>query len=128
MSHAQRIRDACERNIRILSSRPRRGHLTGATRAQVDTGLRCTVTEDPSRITTDLPAKAGGEDTGPTPGMLDRGALASCLAIGIVMWVARLRVSLGSHQMARQVGLQVLADSLRTQRRFRLTDGHAGYQ
>ena len=39
-----------------------------------------------------MPAKAGGDDTAPTPGVLGRGALASCLTMGIAIWAARLGV------------------------------------
>ena len=39
-----------------------------------------------------MPAKVGGDETAPTPGALGRGALASCLTIGIAIWAARLGV------------------------------------
>ncbi len=35
---------------------------------------------------------AGGTSVGPSPGVLGRGALGSCLAIGCAMWAARLGV------------------------------------
>jgi uncharacterized OsmC-like protein len=38
--------------------------------------------------------KYGGTGSGPNPGVLGRGALASCLAIGYGMWAARLGVPL----------------------------------
>ena len=35
---------------------------------------------------------SGGTNAGPTPGVLGRGALGSCLAVGYGMWAARLGV------------------------------------
>ena len=86
------IRQIVERNIELLALKPSRGHLTRATRARLADGLRCEIEEGPWKLTADMPAKAGGEDTAPTPGMLGRGALASCLTIGIAIWAARLGV------------------------------------
>ena len=86
------IRQIVERNIELLALKPARGHLTRATRARLVDGLRCEIEEGPWKLTADMPAKAGGEDTAPTPGMLGRGALASCLTIGIAIWAARLGV------------------------------------
>jgi uncharacterized OsmC-like protein len=39
-----------------------------------------------------MPAKVGGGETAPTPGVLGRAALAGCLTIGIAAWAARLGV------------------------------------
>ena len=88
----QEIREVVERNIELLALRPRRGHLTQATKARLVSGLRCEIEEGPWRFATDLPAKAAGDDTAPTPGALGRGALASCVAMGIAIWAARLNV------------------------------------
>jgi uncharacterized OsmC-like protein len=41
-----------------------------------------------------MPLKVGGEETAPTPGTLGRGALASCLVVGISMWAARLGIAI----------------------------------
>lgn len=90
------IRAIVERNIQVLAHRPSRGHLTCATRARLVDGLRCEIEEGPWRLAADMPAKAGGTDSAPTPGMLGRGALASCLAIGVATWAARLGVPLDS--------------------------------
>ena len=92
MNNTQKIRDISERNVRLLTLKPERGHLTGATRARIQDGLRCEISEGTWTLATDMPAKAGGEDSAPTPGMLGRGALASCLAIGITHHPNRGRV------------------------------------
>lgn len=96
MADPAKIREISERNVRLLTCKPDRGHLTVATKARIDDGLRCVIEEGPWTLTADLPAKAGGEDSAPTPGMLGRGALASCLAIGITMWAARRGVPVDS--------------------------------
>jgi uncharacterized OsmC-like protein len=86
------IRAIVERNIELLALKPARGHLTRATRARLASGLRCEIEEGPWKFAADMPAKAGGDDTAPTPGALGRGALASCLTMGIAIWAARLGV------------------------------------
>lgn len=89
-----RIREAAERNAKLLALKPDKGHLTGVTKATIERGLCCVIEEGPWKLRADMPAKAGGGETAPTPGMLGRGALASCLAIGITVWAARLEIPL----------------------------------
>ena len=102
MTDTARIRETLERNVRLLTARPQRGRLTGVTRARVEDGVRCTLSDGPWSLAVDLPAKAGGEDSAPPPGMLGRGALASCLAMGITMWAARLGVPLDAVEVEVQ--------------------------
>jgi uncharacterized OsmC-like protein len=96
------IRQIVERNIELLALKPSRGHLTRATRARLVTGLRCEIEEGPWKLVVDMPGKAGGEDTAPTPGMLGRGALAGCLTIGIAVWAVRLGVPVDAVQVEVQ--------------------------
>ncbi len=86
------IRKIVERNIELLALKPTKGHLTRTTRCRLVDGLRCEIEEGPWKLVADMPAKVGGDETAPTPGMLGRGALASCLVIGIAAWSARLGV------------------------------------
>ena len=88
------IREIAERNVRLLAAKPDRGHLSCATRARLADGLRCEIEEGPWRLAADMPAKVGGDESAPTPGVLGRGALAGCLTIGIAAWAARLGVPL----------------------------------
>jgi uncharacterized OsmC-like protein len=88
------IRAVLERNVELLEKKPQRGRLTCATRARLVEGLRCEIEEGPWRLAADLPPKAGGEDSAPTPGVLGRAALASCLVIGLAAWAARLGIPL----------------------------------
>ena len=96
------IREIAERNAEFLALKPERGHLTGVTRARMVEGLRCEIEEGPWKLTADMPVKAGGEDTAPTPGVLGRGALASCLAIGISIWAARKGVPIDALEVEIQ--------------------------
>lgn len=102
MADTATIREIAERNARLLSLKPDRGHLTGVTKARIEDGLRCVIEDGPWRLAADMPAKAGGEDSAPTPGMLGRGALASCLAMMITTWAARLGVPIDSVEVEVQ--------------------------
>jgi len=96
------IREIAERNVRLLAARPDRGHLSCATRARLVDGLRCEIEEGPWRLAADMPAKVGGDESAPTPGVLGRGALAGCLTIGIAAWAARLGVPLDALEVEVQ--------------------------
>jgi uncharacterized OsmC-like protein len=96
------IREIAERNVRLLAAKPDRGHLSCVTRARLAGGLRCEIEEGPWRLAADMPAKVGGDDSAPTPGVLGRGALAGCLTIGIAAWAARLGVPLESVEVEVQ--------------------------
>lgn len=86
------IREALERNVKAVSLRPGVGQGTATTRAVLHPGLDCTVTEGPYEMKVGMTPKYGGQGGSPNPGVLGRGALASCLAIGYGMWAARLGV------------------------------------
>jgi uncharacterized OsmC-like protein len=92
MADPTTIREIVERNIRLLAAKPSRGLLSCTAKARLREGLQCEVVEGPWRLAADMPAKAGGDETAPTPGVLGRAALASCLVIGIAAWSARLGI------------------------------------
>lgn len=102
MAAQSTIREIAERNIQLLALKPARGHLTCATRARLVDGLRCEIEEGPWKLAADMPAKVGGQETAPTPGVLGRAALASCLAIGIASWAARLDVPIDALEVEVQ--------------------------
>jgi uncharacterized OsmC-like protein len=104
MAQQVTIREIAERNIQLLARKPSRGHLTCATKARLVDGLRCEIEEGPWKLAADMPPKVGGDETAPTPGVLGRAALASCLAIGIASWAARLGVPIDA------IEVQVEAD------------------
>jgi uncharacterized OsmC-like protein len=96
MADAITIRKIADRHVELLARRPDRGMLTCRTRARSAGGLRCEIEEGPWRIAADMPAKVGGDETAPTPGVLGRAALASCLVISIGTWSARLGIPVGA--------------------------------
>ena len=59
-------------------------------------GLQCETQENDWRAISDLPETVGGTGSGPTPGMLGRAALGSCLTIGYQLHATRLGVELTS--------------------------------
>jgi uncharacterized OsmC-like protein len=102
MTNQGTIREIVERNIELLALKPTKACLTRATKARLASGLRCEIEEGPWKFSADMPAKVGGDDTAPTPGALGRGALASCLTIGIAIWAARLGVPIDAVEVEVQ--------------------------
>jgi uncharacterized OsmC-like protein len=87
------IRRALERNVKAVSLCPGVAKGTARTTAVLRPGLDCTVAEGPYELKVGMTRKYGGRDGAPSPGVLGRGALASCLAMGYGIWAARLGVS-----------------------------------
>lgn len=102
MADPQKIREIAERNVKILSLKTGRGHLTGVTTARIEDGLRCVIEDGPWKLSADMPVKAGGEETAPSPGTLGRAALASCMAMGIAAWAARRDIPMEAVQVEVQ--------------------------
>lgn len=102
MASPRTIRETAERNVKILGLKPARGHLTGVTTARVEDGLRCVIEDGPWKLAADMPIKAGGDGTAPSPGALGRGALASCIAITVTAWAARRGIPLDAVEVEVQ--------------------------
>ena len=102
MADPQTIREIVERNVKLLTLKSERGHLTGVTTARIEDGLRCVIEDGSWKLETDMPLKAGGDETAPTPGTLGRGALASCIAIDIAIWAARRNIPIEGVQVEVQ--------------------------
>ena len=96
MEGSATIRAALERNAKAVAVRPSVGQGTALTKARLQPGLACDIEEGPWRFTVGMTEKYGGSNAGPNPGILGRGALGSCLAIGYGMWAARLGVPIDS--------------------------------
>jgi len=105
MDSADSIRLACERTASALTARPGIGQKTFVTKVRVHDGLTCAIEEGPWHLTADLPRQLGGQAAGPTPGTFGRAALGSCLAMGYVLWAAKLGVPLAD------VAVEVHADA-----------------
>jgi uncharacterized OsmC-like protein len=86
MQHDQeKIKSAFSRVSKTLAQRPVFGLGTGISKATIKNGLTCEIKEGNWTLTTDMPEQAGGNAAGPSPGVLGRAALGSCLAIGYMM-------------------------------------------
>ena len=92
MDDTQKIRTAIERNAKAVTLRPSLGQGTAKTVVSLKPGLECEIVEGAWTLTVGMTEKSGGTNAGPNPGILGRGALGSCLAIGYAMWAARLGV------------------------------------
>jgi uncharacterized OsmC-like protein len=93
---AGHIRTTLERNVQAVTLRPSLGLGTATTRVRLAPGLACEIAEGAWKLTAGMSEKSGGTGAGPTPGVLGRGALGSCLALGYAMWAARLGVAIES--------------------------------
>ena len=105
MADPRTIKQIFERNVELLTHKPARGFLTFATTARLVDGLRCEIEDGAWRLAADMPANIGGSNTAPSPGVLGRGALASCLVIGLSRWAARLGVPLDALEVEVEADL-----------------------
>lgn len=92
MPAPETIKEAFERNKKAIELRPSIGKSTATTKIRVRNGTTCEITASGKKLVCDVGTEAGGNDAGPGPGILERGALGSCLAIGYATWAAYLEV------------------------------------
>lgn len=98
------IKHAFERNIRAVERMPSVALKTAVSKTRIVDGVRCEVEEGRWKLSADLHEKSGGGGAGPDPGVLGRAALGSCLAMGYVLWAAKLGVPI------RRVEVDIEAD------------------
>jgi uncharacterized OsmC-like protein len=94
VSNPTEIRTAFHRNIKAVTLRPGIGQGQEVTRATVTDGYRCEVMDGSWSFVADLPKSEGGTGDGPSPGVYGRGALASCLAMSVVVHAADMGIPL----------------------------------
>lgn len=102
MKHQERIKTAVERSVKAMTLRPTIARGTAVTRVRARQGLTCEIEDGRWTLTADMPAKVGGEASGPDPGVFGRSALGSCLAVGYLMWAARREVPVDSLEVEIQ--------------------------
>ena len=92
------VREAIERVSAAISADPAKARAKNApATARLTTGLQCELSgPNNERLVTDMPPAMGGAASGPNPGWLLRGALASCTATVIAMRAAKLGVTLSN--------------------------------
>lgn len=93
---ASRINGALVRLESAVASRPGFGHATESSETTLVDGVRCRSEEHGFAVDCDLPAGLGGTGTGPSPSVLMRAALGSCLAMGYLLRAARRGVAVQS--------------------------------
>ncbi len=96
MADRETIKKAFERNRKAVKLRPQMGKSTAATNVRLRDGTTCEVTHKHWTFKVDIGKGEGGNDAGPGPGILERGALGSCLAIGYSQTAAVMDVPLDS--------------------------------
>jgi uncharacterized OsmC-like protein len=90
------IATAVARLEAAVERRPGFGRATTTATTSLGEGLRCRSEEGVWSIEADLPAGLGGSASAPTPGVLLRAALGSCLAMGYRLRAARRGVPVRS--------------------------------
>lgn len=96
MADSKTIRKAFKRNKKALEKKPSIGQGTASTKIRVKNGTTCEITASGKKLVCDIGTEQGGNDAGPGPGILERGALGSCLAMGYSMWAAHLGITIDS--------------------------------
>jgi uncharacterized OsmC-like protein len=101
------IKQALERNVKVLGVRPSVGQGTARTTARLRPGLECEVTDGPWTMHVGMTEKYGGTGAHPNPGSYGRAALASCLTVGYAMWAARLEIPIDRLEVEVQADYDV---------------------
>ncbi|HEX9724294.1 MAG TPA: OsmC family protein [Vicinamibacteria bacterium] len=96
MADPKAIKRSFERQAKAVGLRPSLGQRTVVSKTRLIDGLKCEIEEGPWKLTADLAKEGGGEDQGPTPGVLGRGAFGACLAIGYKLWASKLDVPISN--------------------------------
>lgn len=81
MADQKTIKEAFERNQKAVKMRPSMGKSQVTTKVRLTDGTTCEVEHKHWKFKVDIGTSEGGNDAGPGPGILERGALGSCLAI-----------------------------------------------
>lgn len=81
MADPKTIKEAFERNQKALKLRPSKAKSTATTKVRLFDGTTCEIEHKHWKFKVDIGKSEGGNDAGPGPGILERGALGSCLAI-----------------------------------------------
>lgn len=96
MDHGRRIGEALARVEQIFQAKPHTARFTSVTTVRLNEGLACEISDGKWRLTADQGPSLGGENEGPSPGVLGHSALGVCLAQGYRMWLARSNVPVKS--------------------------------
>lgn len=92
MSDPETLKNSFKRVKKLLTIKPEKGQYTTTTKVRVRDGTTCEIEHKHWTFTADVGEMEGGNDAGPGPSVLERGALGSCLAIGYAKWAAWLDI------------------------------------
>lgn len=92
MTNVKTIKNAFERIKKLVNQKPEIGRKTVHTNIRLKEGTTCEVIHKEWTFKVDIGEAEGGNNAGPGPGLLQRGALGSCLAIGYVQQAAVMDV------------------------------------
>lgn len=90
------LKKSFERVKKLLTIKPSKGQYKTTTKVQLRDGTTCDIKHKQWKFTADVGKNEGGNDAGPGPSVLQRGALGSCLAIGYAKWAAVMNVPIDS--------------------------------
>ncbi len=96
MADPKTMKSAFERNQKAVKLRPEIGKSTATTKIRLSGGTTCEVEHKHWKFLVDIGKSEGGNDAGPGPGILERGALGSCLAIAYSQQAAVMEVPVDS--------------------------------
>jgi len=115
MADPETIKKAFERNQKAIKLRPSLAKSKATTKVCLTDGTTCQVEHKHWNFKVDIGKSEGGNDAGPGPGILERGALGSCLAIAysqraaiLGIPITRLEIDVESEFDAR--GMLYLSD------------------
>lgn len=93
MNYQLKIKKAIERNRKAILLKPAISKSVGKSTIRVKNGTTCEIEGSDWKITADVGKESGGNNAGPGPGVLERAALGSCLAIGYVQQAALMDIN-----------------------------------
>ncbi len=92
MADPKTIKKAFERNKKAVKLRPSTGKSIGKSKITVSDGTTCKIEGSGWTLNGDMGTESGGNNAGPGPGVFERAALGSCLAMGYVQQAAVMEV------------------------------------
>lgn len=119
MTNHNPIKKAYERIRTLVKKKPEIGKKTVSTKVRLKQGTTCEVVHKDWTFKVDIGESEGGNNAGPGPGLLQRGALGGCLAIGYVQQAAVMGVPID------HIEVEIEADK-DLQGRFGLNDSPPG--
>lgn len=121
MRDVGRYKELFERNKKAVAARPAVGRRTNTTTCRIDAErLAGELTGDGWSVRVDASKQEGGDEREPSPGFYQRGSVAACLAMDVVIRAAAHGIPVGN------VEVEVQAD-IDAQGEFGLADITPGY-